>query len=220
MCGRFAQSQPIIHYAHALDPAWTPPDLELQATWNMAPSRRALVFMDGDDGHLADLLHWGFLPAWADPAGQKPNNARVETAATKPYFRRAWKTGRCLIPADGWYEWQVSEKGKQPYFLHRADDQLMLMAGLYETNPHANMTSFAVLTSEADGELREVHNRKPVVLSGAAARQWIGRETTSDVVSGIAQHPLSAEWFAWHPVSTKVNNVRNDGEELIRELVP
>lgn len=94
----------------------------------------------------------------------------------------------------------------------------MLMAGLYETNPHANMTSFAVLTSESDGELREVHDRKPVVLSGAAARQWIGMETTSDVVSGIAQHPLSAEWFAWHPVSTKVNNARNDGEELVSEL--
>lgn len=217
MCGRFAQSQPVIHYAHALDPAWTPLALETQATWNMAPSRKALVFCEGEEGRLAELFQWGFLPAWADPTGQKPNNARVETAATKPYFRKAWKTGRCLIPADGWYEWQVSDKGKQPYFLHRADDQPMLMAGLYETNPHANITSFAILTTDADGALREVHDRKPVVLTGAAATQWINRESTMDVVSGIAQRPLSAEWFAWHPVSARVNNARNDGEELVRE---
>lgn len=181
----------------------------------MAPSRRALVFHDGDAGHLADFIHWGFLPAWADPKGQKPINARVETAAKKPYFRKAWKTGRCLIPADGWYEWNVTDKGKQPYFLHRADGQPMLMAGLYETNPHVNITSFAILTTEADGKLREVHDRKPVVLSAEAGMQWIGQMLAVDGIGAIAQNPLTAESFAWHVVSTKVNNTRNDGAELV-----
>jgi putative SOS response-associated peptidase YedK len=142
------------------------------------------------------------------------SDVNVETAATKPYFRKAWKSGRCLIPADGWYEWKVTDKVKQPYFIHREDDQPMLMAGLYETNPHANITSFAILTTDADGNLSEVHDRKPVVLSGSAANQWIIRELPADEIAAIAQSPLTAEWFAWHTVSTKVNNMRNDGAEL------
>jgi putative SOS response-associated peptidase YedK len=215
MCGRFAQSQPVIQYARALDPAWTPQALEMQPTWNLVPSRKALVFHDGEAGHMAELFQWGFLPAWADPQVQKPNNARVETAATKTYFSKAWKKGRCLIPADGWYEWQVKEKVKQPFFIHRADDQPILMAGLYETNPHANITSFAILTTNADGDLREVHDRKPVVLSGETARQWISRELPAEDIAGLAQSPLTAEWFDWYPVSTKVNNTRNDGAELM-----
>jgi putative SOS response-associated peptidase YedK len=218
MCGRFAQSQPIIKYARALDPEWTPSGLEFHPTWNLAPSRKALVFRDGEASHLAEIFQWGLLPAWADPAGQKPINARVETAATKPYFRKAWKSGRCLIPADGWYEWKVKDKVKQPYFIHRADDQPILMAGLYETNPHANITSFTILTTDADGNLREVHDRKPVVFSASAANQWISKELAADEIAAIAQTPLSAEWFAWHTVSTKVNNTRNDGDELVSKI--
>jgi putative SOS response-associated peptidase YedK len=215
MCGRFAQSQPVIHYAHALDPAWEPLPLDLKPTWNLAPSRQALVFREGESGRMAELLHWGFLPAWADPKGQKPINARVETAASKPYFRKAWKSGRCLIPADGWYEWKESDKGKLPYFIHRADDQPILMAGLYDSNPHANVTTFAILTTEADGSLREVHDRKPLVLSREAGQEWISGDLVTGKIAELAQHPLSAEWFAWHVVSTRVNNTRNDGAELL-----
>jgi putative SOS response-associated peptidase YedK len=214
MCGRFAQSQPAQTYAHALDPAW---DLsfELQPTWNLAPSRQALVFHDSGTGHLAELLHWGFLPAWADPKGQKPINARVETASNKPYFRKAWKSGRCLVPADGWYEWKQGEKAKVPYFLHRADDQPILMAGLYDHNPHANMTTFCILTTEADGTLREVHDRKPLVLSREAAQEWITPHLNPAEILDVAQSSLTADWFAWHAISTKVNNPRNDGAELV-----
>ena len=134
MCGRFAQSQPLIQYARALDPEWTPPALEMQPTWNLAPSCRALVFHDGDAGHLAELLQWGFLPAWADPKTQKPNNARVETAATMSYFRKAWKTGRCLIPADGWYEWKVADKLKQPFQLSSTREDFDLPQNHFKNN--------------------------------------------------------------------------------------
>lgn len=151
MCGRFAQSQPVIHYAHALDPVWEPLPLALKPTWNMAPGRDVLVFHDSEAGHVAGLQHWGLLPAWADPKAQKPINARAETAASKPYFRKAWKSGRCVIPADGWFEWKQGERGKQPYFIYRADEQPILMAGLYDTNPHAHITTFAILTADACG---------------------------------------------------------------------
>lgn len=211
MCGRFAQSQSIDNYARALDPAWIPPPIELHPTWNMAPSRKALAFHNGEGGHVAEQFQWGFLPSWADPQAQKPINARLETAATKPYFRKAWKTGRCLIPADGWYEWKTTDKGKIPYFLYRADNQPLLMAGLYETNSHADITTFAILTTDADGALREVHDRKPVVLSAEAGSQWLGSQ---DEIGAETIHSLTVESFSWHTVSTKVNSTRNDDEDL------
>jgi len=215
MCGRFPQGESETRYAITLDPEWTPQPLDLKPTWNMAPSRQVLVFHDNDAGHVAELLYWGFLPSWADPSARKPINARVETAATKPYFRHAWQSGRCLIPADGWYEWKVTPKGKQPYFIYRADGQPVLMAGLYETNRHANLTSFTILTMEAAGALRDIHDREPLVLSPEAARQWIRRDLAAEEVADIAQHPLTSKSFAWHQVSTKVNNARNDGAELV-----
>lgn len=215
MCGRFAQSQSINNYAQALDPAWAPTAVDLHPTWNMAPSRPALVFHTGNNGRMAELFKWGLLPSWADPMAQKPINARLDTAAIKPYFRKAWKTGRCLIPADGWYEWKDSDKGKIPYFLYRTNQQPLLMAGLYETNLHANITTFAILTTDADGDLRDVHDRKPVVLSAEAANQWIDGKLQTDEIAVVAAHSLTSEHFTWHTVSTKVNNSRNDDAELI-----
>jgi putative SOS response-associated peptidase YedK len=215
MCGRFAQSQPVIHYAHALDPVWEPLPLALKPTWNMAPGRDVLVFHDSEAGHVAGLQHWGLLPAWADPKAQKPINARVETAASKPYFRKAWKSGRCVIPADGWFEWKQGERGKQPYFIYRADEQPILMAGLYDTNPHAHITTFAILTADADGALRDVHDRKPLVLSREDGLRWIRRNLAADSIAEIARSSLSADWFDWHPVSTKINSTKNDDVELL-----
>lgn len=215
MCGRFAQSQSINNYAKALDPAWVPPALELHQTWNLAPSRPALVFHGGVEGHMAELYKWGLLPSWADPMAQKPINARLDTAATKPYFRKAWKTGRCLIPADGWYEWMDSDQGKIPFFLFRADQQPLLMAGLYENNLHAKVTSFAILTTDADGDLRNVHDRKPVVLAADVANQWLDSKLPADEIAAVAANSLTAESFTWHMVSTKVNNPRNDDAGLV-----
>ena len=94
----------------------------------------------------------------------------------------------------------------------------MLMAGLYETNPHVNITTFAILTTEADNALREVHDRKPVVLSAEAGREWIRQDLLADEITALAQAPLSAEYFDWYAVSTKVNNARNDGSELVVQV--
>lgn len=218
MCGRFTQGFSETHYTMRLDGGWTPAPQDLTPTWNMAPSRQALVLHDDDSGHVAELLYWGFLPAWADPSGSKLINARVETAATKPYFRDAWRSGRCLVPADGWYEWKVTAGGKQPYFIHRADDEPLFMAGLYATNPQLKVTSFAILTTEAKGELREIHDREPLVLSPEAAREWIRRDLPAADIAAIAKLALTAESFSWHPVSTKVNSAKNDGAELIAKV--
>ncbi len=215
MCGRFVQAKTVVEYAHAFDPAWTPGPIELQPSWNMAPSRHALVFRDDAHGHVAELLTWGFLPSWADDKARRPINARVETAATSPYFRRAWKAGRCLVPADGWYEWKQTTTGKQPYFIYRADGQPVLMAGLYETNQHANISTFTILTMEAGGDLRKLHDREPLVLSAEAGRQWVRQDLSPADVTDIAKTLLQSGSFAWHTVSTRVNNPRNDMPDLI-----
>jgi putative SOS response-associated peptidase YedK len=195
MCGRFAQSQDVVFYAHALDQGWTPPTLDLKPTWNMAPSRNVLVLHDDETGHVAELLHWGFLPSWADAKARKPINARVETAATSPYFRHAWKFGRCLIPADGWYEWKEHEHGKQPYFIHSATNEPIFMAGLYTTNPQVNITSFAIITTDAKGKLVDIHDREPLVLTPEAGKQWIRRDISPDQVIEIAKQPMKASSF-------------------------
>lgn len=218
MCGRFSQSQPTQKYAEAVDPAWQPESLLFQPTWNLAPGRQAQVFtFDGNEYH-ASPMHFGFLPAWAEATAQKSNNARVETAASKPYFRKAWKTGRCLIPADGWFEWQASLKSKQPFYLYRADHEPILMAGLCETNPHLGVTSFAILTTDADGDLRQVHDRKPIVLSAELAKAWMKPNLDTDAITEISHSSLSADNFAWHAVSTQVNNARNDGADLVVQV--
>lgn len=215
MCGRFPQNKNVSRYAEALYPEWQPQEFELVPSWNVSPGRDVLVFHDSYSGHVAELLHWGFLPYWADAKARKPINARVESAATSPYFRHAWKISRCVIPADGWYEWQVTPAGKQPYFIYRADHEPVMMAGLYEVNRHANLTSFAILTVEAEDGLRELHEREPLVLSAEAARQWVRRDLRPDEVAAIALHPLTSAAFAWHKISTRVNNARNDGADLI-----
>ena len=219
MCGRFSQSKSVQTYAKALDSAWEPDSLDCHPTWNMAPGTKGIVFHETDSGRTASLMNWGFLPGWADPTkGQKPINARVETAASKPYFRKAWKSGRCLIPADGWYEWIAGVRVKQPYFIHSADNQPILMAGLYDFNPHANLTTYAILTTDADNSLREVHDRKPVVLSPEAGKTWINLDLNDAEIQAVVQNEIKADGFSWHAVSTKVNNARNDGADLVQTI--
>lgn len=218
MCGRFPQNKRPSRYATALDPSWHPRELDLQPSWNVSPGRDVLVFHDNDEGHVTELLHWGFLPSWADTAARKPINARVETAGTSPYFRQAWRQGRCIVPADGWYEWKVGPSGKQPYFIHRADDEPVMMAGLYETNLRANVTSFAILTMDAKGALREIHAREPLVLSAELAQRWIRRDLALSEVNALAQLFLGSASFVWHAISTKVNNAKNDGPDLLAKV--
>lgn len=217
MCGRFVQAKNVVEYAQAFDPAWTPGSLDLKPSWNMTPSRQALVFHDDETGHVAELLKWGFLPSWADDNARKPINARVETAATSPYFRHAWNAGRCLIPADGWYEWKETPNGKQPYFIHSSDGKPVLMAGLYETNQHEKITTFTILTMDAGGELKKLHDREPLVLSAEAGREWIRRDLSPKDVTNVVNTLLRSSSFAWHAVSAKVNNPRNDTPDLISQ---
>jgi putative SOS response-associated peptidase YedK len=151
------------------------------------------------------LLKWGFRP---DPTekGLAPINARVETAAQKYLFRDAWKQRRCVVPADGWYEWKALPTGKQPYYFTRTDDRPLFFAGLW-TGP-----TFCLFTTAADGALNEVHDRKPLSLEPAHALAWIREGCATDELISRA---IPAGAIRFHPVSKAVSNWRNDGAHLI-----
>ncbi len=182
-----------------------------------------------------DTGRWGFVPHWWKEA--KPPHtshmARVEEAARKPMWRDAWRRARCLIPAEGWYEWQVVERvdpatgevkpGKQPHFIHRADGKLFCFAGLmsYSKNPQSGepLLSCAVLTAAAEGELATIHDRTPVVLPESAHGAWLDRSLIdAEKVKEIAAMRAKPEEFAHWKVRLLVNNTRIDGPELIEPL--
>jgi putative SOS response-associated peptidase YedK len=216
MCGRYASFLP----AEALralfqtvnpTPNWEP-------TWNMAPTRGAPVVRlhpQTRERHL-DQLRWGLLPYWAkDPKStRQPINARAETLATSPMFRDALARRRCLVPADVFYEWQATETGKQPYAIARADGQPMAFAGLWEGWRGADGTilrTFTIVTTDANPELRPLHERMPVILEPADWPAWLGER---EAVAASFLRPSSAELRVWR-VSKAVNNVSNDTAALL-----
>ncbi|PKW26084.1 putative SOS response-associated peptidase YedK [Phycicoccus duodecadis] len=213
---------------------------------NMAPTKQAPVVLArapredraaGPSRQLR-LLTWGLVPSWSkDPrAGARMINARVETVAEKPAFARALAARRCLVPAAGWYEWQVSPtaldaKGaprKQPFFTQRADGASVAMAGLYEfwrdpavpdpDDPLAWLTTFTVVTGPAEAGLDRIHDRQPMVLDRDDWREWLDPATgAADALALLAPHAPGR--FTAHPVSRAVSSNRANGPALL-EPVP
>ncbi len=220
MCGRYAAFLPaeaIVALFHTTGPTpnWAP-------TWNMAPTRDAPVVRRHPDSgeRRLDLLRWGLVPHWAkDPKAVRMTiNARAETLATTPMFRDAYgRARRCLIPADAFYEWQVTPDGKVPHAIARADGQPLVFAGLWEGWRGADGTvirSFVIITTTANDTLRPLHERMPVVLEPDAWPAWLG-EQAADVAALLK--PSDAAFRVW-PVSTAVNSVRNDSADLLQSL--
>ena len=179
-------------------------------------------------------LTWGLVPSWSKDrtGGARMINARVETLLEKPAYRKAALTRRCLVPADGWYEWQVSPserdaKGKprkQPFFIHPADGTGLAFAGIYEfwrdkalesDDPRAWLVTFAVITTAAEPGLDVIHDRMPLVLPADRWGDWLSPQLREqDDVRALIERPAPGR-FAALPVSTRVNSVRNDGPELL-----
>ena len=214
------------------------------ARYNIAPTDTVpvvlerLVKSDGTAGTPAVRqlrpLTWGLVPAWSKDrtAAARMINARVESLLEKPAFKKAALTRRCLIPADGWYEWQVSSsaidrKGKprkQPFFLHPADGTGLAFAGIYEfwrdssrtaADPQAWLVTFAVITTVAEPGLEVIHDRMPLVLPADRWDDWLDPHLqAADGVRALIEPPPPGRFVAL-PVTTRVNSVRNDGPELL-----
>ena len=211
MCGRFTQHSDISLYMREIDSDWQlGQELEsADPTWNLAPSQEAWVIVRRD-GRLAPVrMNWGLRPAWAKPSMSTQINARVETAAEKPYFREAWRNRRCVVPADGYYEWQEFAGGdsKQPMYISLANERPMLLAGLYVPG------GFAVITQEAVGDMAEIHSRAPVVLPSERVSEWMGAKSAD-----AARSVLASEYrleVSCYPVSDRVNDRKNNEPKLV-----
>ncbi|MDX1481974.1 MAG: SOS response-associated peptidase [Woeseiaceae bacterium] len=216
MCGRFAFYSPAEATA-ALFGVKT--DAELEPRYNVAPTQDIAAIRRSRDGELElTTLHWGLVPFWAkDPSiGNRMINARAETVADKPSFRNAFRKRRCLILADGFYEWRKEGEGKTPYFISLDSGEPMAFAGLWEdwTDKESgeSLQSGTIVTTAAQGFMADLHGRMPVILVPDTAPRWF------DDAGGLLENYAEATppLRAW-PVSRRVNNPRNEGEELIEK---
>ncbi len=214
MCGRFAFYSPAEATAALFGVNDVP---ELKPRFNIAPTQSiAAVRLGSEESREVALLRWGLVPFWAkDPSiGNRMINARAETVAEKPSFRAAYRKRRCLILADGFYEWRKEADGKTPYFISLAADEPFAFAGLWE-DWHAkdaddSLQSTAIITTAANDFMSQLHHRMPVVLQQNAADRWLAGD---DEV--LAEAGESSPAFRAWPVDRRVNNARNEGEELV-----
>ncbi|MFN3960960.1 MAG: SOS response-associated peptidase [Parvularculaceae bacterium] len=225
MCGRYLFTSPpeAAREAFGVDiRANFPP------RWNIAPTQPIAIIRRGEKvAREFALARWGFIPSWAkkdylEKTGGKPLiNARAETAAEKPTFRSAFKRRRCLIPADGFYEWRTEKGARQPYLIRPSLSGLFAFAGLWETaqDPDGGeIDTAAILTCEAGPDVAALHNREPVVIQPADYSVWLGAdEKDLGPVQAMLRPPPKGFW-TFHPVSRAVNNARNEGEDLAREI--
>jgi putative SOS response-associated peptidase YedK len=217
MCGRFViTSAPEALrrlFAYAEQPNFPP-------RFNVAPTQPIpVVIIENGNRHFR-LMRWGFLPSWVkDPRTfTLLINARSETVREKPAFKNAIRRRRCLIPADGYYEWHVSDGRKQPYFIHRRDGQPFGFAALNETwiGPNGEeLDTVAIITAAASSDLAELHHRVPVTIAPQDFERWLdSRANEVDAVMPLLAGPAIGE-FAWHEVSQRVNRVANDDAQLL-----
>ena len=193
------------------------PDEAPAATYNRAPTQRGwAIVADGDEGRVLPM-RWGLLPPWAKDTrlAYSTINARLDGVTTKPAFRSAWKSRRCLIPSSGWYEWTPVPGGKQPWYIHPVDAPVVFFGGLFEARPDGaggELLTYSIVTHEADAGLAHVHDRMPVVLPPEAFHDWL--TGTPEQAMAIATTVPEAA-VAAHPVDRAVGNVRNDRPELV-----
>ncbi len=220
MCGRFVYyGQPGL-LQERFELAEEPP--QFAPAYNITPGYVTPV-ITRQSPRRAVLMRWGLIPSWAkDPSiGYKMINARAESIDAKPAFRKPVRGQRCLVPANGFYEWQRVTVGgkavKQPYFIHLPDRELFAFAGIYDVWRDAQgqeVRSYAIITTEANDFMARIHNRMPVILAQADEEAWLDAATRLDHALALLR-PYAAEPLAAHPVSNLVNNARAGGAELI-----
>ncbi|MEM7417183.1 MAG: SOS response-associated peptidase [Gemmatimonadota bacterium] len=223
MCGRFTLAAPADELVEAFDIG----DLTFEyfARYNVAPGQEILVVAEDRKGRRAGRLTWGLVPGWSDGTGRPFVNARAETIDSKPSFREAFDRRRCLVPADGFYEWRRPEDGKGgaakvPYWFHPTSGGTVAFAGIWERwrRPGASpLHTVALLTSEANADVSEVHHRMPVVISRDDHARWLSPTVPGRDVGDVLG-PAPAGTFERHAVDSRVNRVGEDDVGLIAPL--
>jgi putative SOS response-associated peptidase YedK len=254
MCGRYASSRRPEDLVEEFEIEQSEVRESLAADYNVAPTKEVYAVLTRPPSKEKErptqrqlrVLTWGLVPFWAkDPAiGNRLINARMETVAEKPAFRRAFASRRCLLPADGYYEWYApqqveaedspagsgSKKGKprkQPFFIHNADGSVLAMAGLYEIwrdptktddDPDRFRWTCTVLTTSAEDDLGRIHDRMPLLVDHDKYADWLDPALSDpERLQGLLV-PAAPGRLEAYPVSTQVNNVKNNGPELVEPL--
>jgi putative SOS response-associated peptidase YedK len=237
MCGRFVQVSLTTMLAEHFDVDELAFVGAPAPSWNVAPRAEVLTIVDGRserDGEAADdvrrmgPMRWGLVPAWApDPGmGDRMINARAETVLEKPAFRTALERRRCIVPVDGFYEWERVGSRKQPMYIHDRSDAPLAFAGLWAVwrdtdEPDAPwLRSCTIVTTDANATMAPVHDRMPVMLAADAWDRWLDREVTDGTAVVDLLRPAPDELLELWPVSPRVNSARNDDERLIQREDP
>ncbi len=244
MCGRYASSRKPEDLIEEFEVTEVRVAVPLEPDYNIAPTKEVYAVMERppsqDRSAPAErqlrVLRWGLVPSWAkDPSiGNRMINARMETVAEKPSYRRAFASRRCLLPADGYFEWyptsELTSAGKpvkQPFFIHPSDGGVLAMAGLYEIwkdptreedDPLLFRWTCTVLTTQAEDSLGHIHDRMPLMVTRERWSDWLdpGASGKDELLSLLV--PAAPGRLEAFPVSTQVNNVRNNGPDLVLPL--
>lgn len=213
MCGRYASSRGAEYLVGHFGVPDPPPET-IGPSWNVAPTDPAYVVAVRHDARVLRVARWGLQPRWRT-SGAPLINARRETVATAPAFRAAFARRRCLVPADGYYEWQRQGGRKQPWFLTSRDGTPLAMAGLYEIGAERRWTC-TVLTTSAPDELGEIHDRTPLLVPREHWARWLdpAQEHPGDDLLVPGTPGLLDAW----PVRPDVGDVRNDGPHLVEPV--
>lgn len=196
---------------------------QLSPRYNIAPSQAVLGVRMGSTGRELTLLHWGLVPFWAKDTkiGYRTINARAETVASKPAFRAAFRRRRCLLAADGFYEWQAQSGGKQPFYITLRDRGLFAFAGLWEQWRGANdeaLESCTLIVTEANALMRPIHHRMPVILDPSDYATWLDPATDTKRELEALLKPYPSESMVAYPVSREVNNPKHTDASCITPL--
>jgi putative SOS response-associated peptidase YedK len=243
MCGRYASSRRPEDLVEEFEVDQPVLETALEPDFNVAPTKDVYAVLErpanGDERPQPErqlrVLRWGLVPSWAkDPTiGNRMINARVETVAEKPAYKRAFAKRRCLLPADGYFEWYPTEQRtsagkplKQPFFIRPKDHGVLAMAGLYEIwrdptraddDPHRFLWTATVITTDAEDDLGHIHDRMPMMVERDRWAAWLDTTAAAADLRDLLQ-PAAPGRLEAYPVSTLVSNVRNNGPELVEPL--
>jgi putative SOS response-associated peptidase YedK len=223
MCGRFTLSKQVIEVPTLFDQLESPVDPHaVSARYNIAPTQNILIVRHTQDGRRRNELveaSWGLSPTWSEDR-KFLMNARCETIHTLPSFREDFRTRRCLIPADGFFEWKGDGKKKQPYYIFQPDHPLFCFAGLWETWKDDNgqeVDTCAIVTTQANDMLRPLHERMPVIVPSEMFDHWMDVSKRERDFQELFR-PLPNDALRMYPVSTLVNGSKVDSPDCIREV--
>ncbi len=222
MCGRFTREYTWKEVHAFLSVLQSTTGEQLPLSYNVAPTQdSAIARLDEKGQREIVIARWGLIPHWADdPAiGNRMINARSETLASKPAFRSAYSKRRCLVPISGFYEWQKVAGRKQPWYIHPNRSSIICLAGLWERWDKGGepIDSFTIITTNASDNIRNLHDRMPVILSPDEFDAWLNPKATPDQLDQLLD-PAPLTMLAAHPVSTRVNSPKNSDPSLTRPV--